>query len=1215
MKRVSLIIVILIVGVPMIGLRNFTNLIAQSYSANSFINYYFEPKNLGFSTPQTAELTKYSPTTIDYYNGLLNFELPILNYRDNSFDIPINIKYISDGFKPGRRPSLIGNNWSLNVGGGVITRNVFGRPDDENGINQNMFRDGLLAAIRNGKYRYYNKEELFNLTVAQADPKDLRNIGDLEHDYAPDIFNFSFGGYQGFFFIGNDGKIKSSLGEGFQIDIDKLSIQNHLTTDYTPINSTIKITTPDGYIYEFGGTQSYLEYNIPNNPSSSNPSSIQITSWYLNSIKNANNKRHVYFNYKKYIQRNEYKNFIAYYTESYIEPINHWIPGYPMTNKDELSDGYTFKDNLNTPIINEIIIDDVHIKFEIGTFNKSFYNEGNYDLLYLKEIIESHDTTEKRISFEYLHNGNYFFLHHIKLNSQATNPDIYSFDYNLNTTLPDTRTISVDHWGYWNGAYAIEEESKSYLNNIENRKAVNTAVADATMLTNITFPTGGETKITYEPNYYNYWYKGNTSDKIEWKKEYSSTPIPCGGVRIKNIVDYNPVSKNEIKRTYNYVSPDGKGSGVIGILPKYRSEEQTTQTTQGQYINGQWNSFRITGYHTSISSNTIGRLYNISEHHVGYSDVNELYSDNSRVSYHFSSRIDIPDDENINGKATTPSADIHIISDEMDLLEKYGLYNSNDMSEYRGKLLSKTTYSNKQKMLLMQSYTYNIDEWLNNYEISISTAPCGLVANRIYYTPCRVVEESQTDNNEVEIHKIYSYNSKNLVSEERIVQSNKDTLFLSYIYPFENSAVIAEANHLPDLININKIAEPVLTLKAIQRNNNNSRQLLAAIKYNYGKFNNQFLKSSLSEWNINTPVNGNYSLEKGQFTIKEQYLNYDDYSNITCLVDKNKDTTVYIWSYQGKYPIAEIKGPTHSQVNLALGTSPESLSNNTIPDMDKLNALRSKLPNSSINTYTYSPLIGLTTSTNPRGITTYFEYDSSGRLVTTKDNNLNHIKKSYYKCYNQSFEDNPYKGKFCNVTFDTSGPGGDGTIKTVKMQYGELLPIPTPAKGYNFEGWYDGNTKITTVPNSPNRTITGKFAAPIIIEINDREQKTNGFNRIFSRQIICSGHNISLELNTIVTYWSSYNKDYTFKTGDQSKEVLRWDYNNSWGPNDEPIEEDIRIEFVSFSLMIDGVKIISKETYTSKSTNDLYYDQVQMNGREFSVNGKVYKLQVNRDLY
>lgn len=193
---------------------------------------------------------------------------------------------------------------------------------------------------------------------------------------------------------------------------------------------------------------------------------------------------------------------------------------------------------------------------------------------------------------------------------------------------------------------------------------------------------------------------------------------------------------------------------------------------------------------------------------------------------------------------------------------------------------------------------------------------------------------------------------------------------------------------------------------------------------------------------------------------------------------------------------------------------------------------------------------------------------------------------------------------------------GGGTYRSGKP----CTLTATPNAGYTFDGWYEGSTKLSSNTSysftvSSNRTITGKFAAPIIIEINDREQKTNGFNRIFSRQIICSGHNISLELNTIVTYWSSYNKDYTFKTGDQSKEVLRWDYNNSWGPNDEPIEEDIRIEFVSFSLMIDGVKIISKETYTSKSTNDLYYDQVQMNGREFSVNGKVYKLQVNRVLY
>ncbi|MCC8155464.1 MAG: RHS repeat protein, partial [Tannerellaceae bacterium] len=44
-------------------------------------------------------------------------------------------------------------------------------------------------------------------------------------------------------------------------------------------------------------------------------------------------------------------------------------------------------------------------------------------------------------------------------------------------------------------------------------------------------------------------------------------------------------------------------------------------------------------------------------------------------------------------------------------------------------------------------------------------------------------------------------------------------------------------------------------------------------------------------------------------------------------------------------------------------------------------AIRNSLPaNAMVITYTYQPLVGITSQTDPQGITTYYEYDTSGRL-------------------------------------------------------------------------------------------------------------------------------------------------------------------------------------------------------------------------------------------
>jgi len=136
------------------------------------------------------------------------------------------------------------------------------------------------------------------------------------------------------------------------------------------------------------------------------------------------------------------------------------------------------------------------------------------------------------------------------------------------------------------------------------------------------------------------------------------------------------------------------------------------------------------------------------------------------------------------------------------------------------------------------------------------------------------------------------------------------------------------------------------------------------------------------------------------FPLEERikFYNYDNAGNLLEQSKSNDVHEVYIWGYKNQYPVAKIIGTDYTT---AIGLiSPVVLNNMNITDIQlrtALQALRTGLPNALVTTYTYAPLLGITSETDANGRTTYYEYDAFGRLKLIKDQNGKILKQYDYQ--------------------------------------------------------------------------------------------------------------------------------------------------------------------------------------------------------------------------
>jgi hypothetical protein len=133
---------------------------------------------------------------------------------------------------------------------------------------------------------------------------------------------------------------------------------------------------------------------------------------------------------------------------------------------------------------------------------------------------------------------------------------------------------------------------------------------------------------------------------------------------------------------------------------------------------------------------------------------------------------------------------------------------------------------------------------------------------------------------------------------------------------------------------------------------------------------------------------------------------YDDMGNITSLTQEHTKKTSYVWSYNGQYPIAEIRNADYTTVEGLLGgINAVNTFSNLNPTDGQLRAflspLSTNLPNAQVTIFTYKPFVGISSKTDPKGMTSYYQYDDFQRLLHVKDQNQNILQSYNYHYISQ----------------------------------------------------------------------------------------------------------------------------------------------------------------------------------------------------------------------
>ncbi|MBB6272988.1 YD repeat-containing protein [Pedobacter cryoconitis] len=475
-----------------------------------------------------------------------------------------------------------------------------------------------------------------------------------------------------------------------------------------------------------------------------------------------------------------------------------------------------------------------------------------------------------------------------------------------------------------------------------------------------------------------------------------------GGVVVDFVKTYDPIKGANSYKKYFYskLSDLTKSSGSVSFSPVYMSDylirfscSSVTPGWEGNFSCGE--EF----YYKSMSSNSLNNLYGFSQHHIYFGNVVESFGlnfENGGVEHTYMVEPDTPGE---------PLLGYDILGSTLSNrgVGKNGLETFTNTFVKDGILFRpvkqvRTTYKSDNRLseiyygyTVRKRFTPNcISKNLTEEMFSAFDVARNYIYTRwVYADTVETAQFSSGITGKVTQKEITAYENITHLQPTKITRSNSDDGILEkrIVYGAEMIARNDDPNGVySTMVNKNMINIPIEITEL------KNAYPLSLYRTNY----------SLTPFGHCLPLTIETQTGNEKLETRINFLSYDDKGNLLNMLREKSQKSSYVWSYNKTYPIAEIKNADYSEIEAALGGKMkiDDFANKLHPTAVEINdflaSLKAQLPTAQIISYTYYPLIGVTSQTDAKGKTIYYDYDGFQRLKNIKDQNGNIIQNYIY---------------------------------------------------------------------------------------------------------------------------------------------------------------------------------------------------------------------------